>query len=528
MSKRPTNPSSRLVEVARTEKVWQAAESIALGAGGASRPSVPAGFDPSGSSLSFAGIPIIERASGADDFVRINESFGRDGDTEVSELSDTRNAREAAPEASRTSEVTEATEMQTPEVSGSTRVHVRASDPAEPAAEWVPRSTLKPWPKNPRHNEDAIDQVVASINRFGFGNPILARRSDNEVIAGHTRLLAAEKIGMDLVPVRFMDLDEADAHLFALADNKLAETATWDDLGVAALLAGYADTDADLAGFDAEERERLQRIVDRINPIDGDDDENIELPAEPVSEPGAVYELGPHRLVCGDSTNSDVWVSLLGDERVDLVWTDPPYGVAYVGKTKDALRIENDALDEAGLEKLLRDSLGMAIAHVRPGSAFYVASPAGPLFHVFGTVLRELGVWRHTLTWVKQQFVMGRCDYHYRHEPIFYGWEPNGPHFWCGARNLDTVLEFDRPKRSTEHPTMKPPELIQHCIRNSSELGATVLDPFGGSGSTMIAAAKEGRRARLIELDPKYCDVIRKRWGHFARSAGADAGSGAL
>jgi len=398
---------------------------------------------------------------------------------------------------------------------------------------------LKPWDRNPRHNAKAIDKVAASIKRFGFGNPILARRADSEVIAGHTRLLAAEKLGLDLVPVRFLDLDPADAHLLALADNKIGEFSEWDDAEVSAILAEYENEDADLAGFDEAELARLDGILKKLEPVDGADNEDIELPPEPVSQQGEVYELGPHRLVCGDSTTADAWELLLGSERVDLVWSDPPYGVEIVGgdhslspaerKAKGGQSIQNDALSPEDLRKFLDDVFAMAIAHCKQGASWYIAAPAnGPLFAAFGNALLEIGVWRHSLVWVKDSLVMGRCDYHYRHEPIFYGWEPSGSHYWCGARNLDTLLEFPRPKRSKEHPTMKPPELIQHCIKNSSVDGALVVDPFGGSGSTLIAAAKEGRRARLIELDPKYCDVIRKRWGEFARSAGVDPGPGAL
>jgi DNA modification methylase len=414
-----------------------------------------------------------------------------------------------------------------PEAKALPTVALTAVD-GETAAVWVPRTQLLPWSENPRKNSAAVDKVVASIKRFGFGNPILARQADNEVIAGHTRLLAAEKLGLEFVPVRFMDLDPADAHMMALADNKLGEISEWDDEMLSRQVAEMDAADAELLGFDEKDRKRLEDIVTKLDPVDGVDSEDIELPPEPVSVPGEVYELGPHRLVCGDSTSADSWALLLGDERVDLVWTDPPYGVSYVGKTKDALTIENDALSPENLRVFLDDVFAMLLAHSKPGAAWYVAAPAGPLFGVFGNALEAIGVWKHTLVWVKQQFVMGRCDYHYRHEAIFYGWEPNGPHYWCGARNLDTILEFDRPKRSTQHPTMKPPELIQHCIKNSSREGALVVDAFGGSGSTLIAAAKEGRRARLIELSPQYCDVIRKRWGEFARSAGVDPGPGAL
>lgn len=394
-----------------------------------------------------------------------------------------------------------------------------------PAAEWVPIGLLLPWVKNPRKNDPAVASVAESIRMFGFGAPLVARRENHEVIAGHTRLKAAKVLGLKSVPVRYLDLSEDQAHKLALADNKLGEIAEWDKLGLAALLGEMGEAEAALVGFSSDEFSKLLEGADAVN---GDDDDPLDLPEKPVSKPGMVYELGPHRLACGDATDPAIWAKLLGDEKLQIVWTDPPYGVDYVGKTKRALKIQNDALTEDGLRDLLRKSLGAAAANCTPGASWYVASPAGPLFGVFGAVLSELGIWRHTLVWVKDVFVMGRCDYHYRHEPIFYGWEPSGTHQWCGARNLDTVLEVPRPKRSTEHPTMKPPELIQECLRNSSLQGQLVGDPFGGSGSTLIAAAREGRRARLIELDPRYCDVIRRRWTSFAESGGVAPGSGAL
>ncbi|HET9954163.1 MAG TPA: DNA methyltransferase [Polyangiaceae bacterium] len=427
------------------------------------------------------------------------------------------------------------------------------------AAEWVPLSTLRAWARNPRRNEAAIPQVRDSLIRFGWGRPLVVRSANRELIIGHTASAAAAQLAelwadpkydercendaslrkdrwhpeairtaeTGFVPVRFKDVSESDAHRLAVADNKLGEIAEWDALGLAALLQEFGEQGAAEAGFSAEE---FAKLLGGIEPAKGEDDDPLELPpkGKAISRPGEVYELGPHRLICGDSRNPKVWAKLLGKERLHIVWTDPPYGVDYVGKTKEALKIENDALTEEQLLELLRASLGAAAAMCMPGAAWYVASPGGPLFHTFGTVLKELGIWRHTLTWVKDVFVMGRCDYHYKHEPIFYGWEPNGKHYWCGARNFDTVLEFERPKRSTEHPTMKPPELIQHCIRNSSKPGQLVGDGFGGSGSTLIAAAREGRKARLVELDPRYCDVIRRRWTRFAESGGMTPGAGAL
>jgi len=227
---------------------------------------------------------------------------------------------------------------------------------------------------------------------------------------------------------------------------------------------------------------------------------------------GDVWQLGNHRLVCGDGTSIDTYEKLLGDEKVDLVWTDPPYGVAYVGKTKDALTIENDTLDAKQLESFLRDAFTAVFASTKPGACWYVASPSGNLFQSFSIPLTELEVWKHTLVWVKDVLVMGRADYHYRHESIFYGWTPGAAHQTPPDRKQDTIWEFPKPRANREHPTMKPVELIVRAINNSSRAKELVLDPFGGSGSTLIAAEQTQRHARLIELDPKYCDVILARW----------------
>jgi site-specific DNA-methyltransferase (adenine-specific) len=225
-----------------------------------------------------------------------------------------------------------------------------------------------------------------------------------------------------------------------------------------------------------------------------------------------VWLLGPHRLAVGDSTDPNVWDALLAGGKADCMWTDPPYGVAYVGKTKDALTIENDALDEDGLADFLGSVLALALVNSRPGAAWFVASPPGPLHLVFGAALHRLDVLRQTLIWVKDQFVMGRSDYHYRHEPIFYGWTPGAAHHPPSDRKQDTIHEVARPKRSKDHPTMKPVELIERHLGNSTDPGHIVIDPFGGSGSTLIAAHRTSRVARLIELDPKYADVILRRY----------------
>ncbi len=417
--------------------------------------------------------------------------------------------------------------------------------------EWVHIDTLHPWERNARvHNAESTARLSAGVRRFGFPVPITAWRSERRIAAGHGRRLAMhallkedpafvprnapEGIGPGFVPVMWVDFaTEAQFEAFALSDNRQAKNAQDDDALMAAVL---ADLDAngidfDGMGFDADEIAALLASVEHeaVDPDESDDDVP-DLADEADSQPGAVYVLGPHRLVCGDSTDPSAWDLLLaGDtEQPRMLWSDPPYGVSYVGKTKDALTIQNDSLDEAGLEKLLRASLGEAAARCAPGSSWYVASPPGMLFHVFGTVLKSLEAWRHTLVWAKDRFVMGRCDYHYKHEAIFYGWTPGAAHYWCGDRKQDSLHEVPRPGRSTEHPTMKPVELVRRHIENSSKAGWIVVEPFGGSGTTLIAAASAGRVARLIELDPRYCDVIRRRWTKWAIAHNVDPGPGAL
>lgn len=432
---------------------------------------------------------------------------------------------------------------------------------AIPAAEYVPAATLAPWKSNPRRNDEASKSVAASIVRFGFGNPILARRDGGEVIAGHTRLKAvallpkmwssagpearatwhAEAVALatkpPMVPVRYMDLTETEAHALALADNKLGELADWDDGTLAEALRELeaAGAQIDDLGFDEAALREMLGGADKV-PDDGPPAVE-EGPAHSVA--GEVYSLGPHRLVCGDSRDAAVWDLLLGGDRLQMVWTDPPYGVAIVGGNhalspaerlaKGGKVIENDELSPADLQVFLSAALGAALERCEKGAAWYVAAPDNAAFFMaFATVLTAMDVWRHSLIWLKSSFVMGRADYHYRHEHIYYGWAPGAAHYFVDDRTQDSILEFDRPKASADHPTMKPIELVERCILNSSKPGWIVGEPFGGSGTTLLAAARTGRLARLIELSPHYCDVIRRRWTRWAKDAGVDPGPGAL
>jgi len=393
----------------------------------------------------------------------------------------------------------------------------------EAAAEWVAVGALRPWKDNPRINSRAIGSVAASIRRFGFGAPILARRENGEVIAGHTRLLAAIKLGLERVPVRYLDLDPADAHLLALADNKTAELAQWDDEVLAAVLADLAEQKLDLTegtGFTDAEIERL--IEGASEDAQTVEDDGVELDAaEELLEkwhidkgqlweiPSATAEGRTHRLLCGDARSSADIGRLFGGARAAWMWTDPPYGVAYVGKTKDALTFQNDGSD--GLSALLSQAFSAANDVLDEGAPLYVCHPAGPLSLTFGTEFVKVGWHLHeTLVWLKDAMVLGHSDYHYKHEPILYGWKGKNRR-WYGGRDQVSVIEVERPKANELHPTMKPLGLVEATLKNSSRAGDIGFEPFGGSGSTVLAAEQLGRLCYATEIEPKYCAVILER-----------------
>lgn len=387
----------------------------------------------------------------------------------------------------------------------------------------VPVASLALLPGNPRRGD--VDAVAASLARFGQRKPIVVRASDRVIIAGNHTFQAAQRLGWEEIAAVLVDDDDATAQAYALADNRTAELGGYDDELLLELIRSVGIADADLLADTGWSEDAIAELVDRIDPGLPDAPPSDEAPPVPTiakSKPGDVWVLGAHRVTCGDSKDPDSYARLLQGELSDCVWTDPPYGVdiqerdiqqAEVrGRRKDGKGVMNDDLTPAKLEDFLRAALGQTLASTKPGATWYVASPAGDLFHVFGTVLREMKVWRHTLIWAKDQFVMGRADYHYQHEPIFYGWKEGAGHHWFGDRKQGTVLHFARPKRSPEHPTMKPVELVAYCLDNSCPKGGIVLDPFGGSGSTLMASEYTGRKARLIELDPAYVDVICRRW----------------
>ena len=382
------------------------------------------------------------------------------------------------------------------------------------AALATPLDVLDPLPGNPRRGDVAA--VARSFERFGQRKPIVARRTGDRgvVIAGNHQLAAARQLKWTHVAVLWTDDDDETAAAFALADNRTADLGSYDDAALLELLAQVHDEDLLAAtGYSDDDIAALGVSVTPLGgPVSGDPDD-VPDSAPSISVAGDVWMLGPHRVMCGDSTSPTDLERLMDGEHADMVWTDPPYGIAYVGGTMDALTIQNDDLRAEPLRQLLRDSLGNAADACRPGAAWFVAGPdRSGVFGVFLGVLEELGIYRQLTVWVKDQFVMGRSDYHYRHEAIFYGWKPGAAHHPPPDRTQDTIWEFPRPKRSAEHPTMKPVALIERAIANHTDSAEVVLDPFGGSGSTLIAAHQQGRVARLMELDPRYVDVICKRW----------------
>lgn len=357
-----------------------------------------------------------------------------------------------------------------------------------------------------------IGAICTSLEAHGQYRPIVVHKETNRILAGNHTFLAAQSLGWDKIAVTFVDCDEEQALRILLADNRANDLATYDDAALTAILQELATTDIGLLGtlYDGDDLDALINDLGGFHIPDDVDDVPDKVPA--ISKLGDVWLLGKHRVRCGDSTSVEEVKELMNGLEADLVWTDPPYGVAYVGKTKDALTIENDDMDIATLQAFLMKAFTAGHDVTKKGGCWYVTAPSGNLFQAFSIPLTDLGIWRHTLVWIKDMFVMGRADYHYRHESIFYGWKEGSAHQTPPDRTQDTVWEIPRPKRSTEHPTMKPVELVVKAIMNSTNRDQIVLDLFGGSGTTLIACQETNRIAYLMELDPHYVDVICARF----------------
>jgi len=386
---------------------------------------------------------------------------------------------------------------------------------------------LIPYVNNSRtHSDEQVMQVASSIKEFGFTNPILID-DDGGIIAGHGRLMAAKKLGLDEVPcIRLGHLSEAQRKAYVIADNQLALNSGWDldTLKLEMDRLGELDFDIELLGFDDDFLASL--MIEEPGEGLTDEDAVPEPPETPITVEGDVWVLGNHRLMCGDSTSIDALEKLTNNQLVDMWLTDPPYNVAYEGKTKDALTIQNDSMNNESFRQFLTDSYSAADSVMKQGAVFYIWHADSEGYNFRGAAQDTGWQVRQCLIWKKSSMVMGRQDYHWKHEPCLYGWKSGSGHLWSTDRKQTTILEFDRPNRNAEHPTMKPVELFEYQMLNNTKGGDQVLDSFAGSGTTVIACEKHGRFARVMELDPKYCDVIIKRWQEFTGKQAINEGTG--
>jgi len=367
---------------------------------------------------------------------------------------------------------------------------------------------------NPREiSAEAVEKMAAMIHEFGFRVPVIAR-NDGLIVDGHLRLMAARKLGLETVPcLSADDMTDQQIRAFRIAVNKAAELASWDDELLASELLHLKDDDCalDVMGFGDDDIEELLADIDtdeeKVAVGLTDDDEVPEPKADIVSKLGDVWLLDGHRVMCGDSTSIEEVGKLMNGGVADMLLTDPPYNVAYKGKTAESLTIDNNC-------------------SMKNGAVFYIWHADSEGFNFRGAC-RDVG-WkvRECLIWVKSSLVLGRQDYHWKHEPCLYGWKDGAAHLWMSDRCQTTVMEFDKPSRNGVHPTMKPVELFEYQMMNNTKQCDVVLDLFGGSGTTLIAAEKNNRKAMLMELDPSYCDVIVRRWQDFTGKTATNEATG--
>ena len=382
--------------------------------------------------------------------------------------------------------------------------------------QYVKLDELIPYARNPRNNEDAVEHVASSIREFGFQSPIIVDK-DNTIIAGHTRFNAAKRLKLDEVPIiKASDLTEAQVKAFRLADNRVSEYATWNDELLAIEFEELQDLDFDLSltGFEELEIESLLNEDESDNEV-FEDGYEVELPKEPKAKQGDIYRLGRHFLMCGDSTSVEDVEKLTNGAKIDLLITDPPYNVAYEGGTKDKLTIKNDCMDNDSFRAFLTNAFFAADNVMKSGAVFYIWHADSEGYNFRGACNDINWKVRQCLIWNKSSMVMGRQDYQWKHEPCLYGWKDGAGHLWASDRKQTTVLNFDKPVRNGEHPTMKPIALFDYQIKNNTKKEDVVLDLFAGSGTTLIACEQNGRISYNMELDPRYCDVIIERWETF-------------
>lgn len=386
----------------------------------------------------------------------------------------------------------------------------------------TPTGEIRPYGRNAKkHDSKQVANVAESIRQYGFVQPIVVD-GDGVIVIGHCRYAAAKKLGMATVPVvRVDELTPEQVDALRIVDNKTNES-PWD---IELLAEDLPRLDLDAFDFDfalpeikdeANEAEEdggeHDGAADDIPPAVEDEPPEVDETAEPTCRRGDVWQLGRHRLMCGDSLSAADMQTLMGGDKADLLLTDPPYGIDYTGKTDEALKIANDSFQGGGFLEFLRDAFLCASSAMREGAVWYLwlASTKADIF-MAACVAAGWSV-RQVLVWVKNSLVLGRQDYQWRHESCLYGWLDGAAHYWGSDRRQTTVLEFDRPTRNDIHPTMKPVQLFDYQIRNSCREGGTVLDIFGGSGTTLVACEQNGRVCRTVEIDPRYCDAIIRRW----------------
>ena len=363
---------------------------------------------------------------------------------------------------------------------------------------------IQPYKGNPRDNNDAVEFVANSIKEFGFQVPIVIDKN-NIIVAGHTRYKASKKLKLKEVPCIIADnLTDEQIKAYRLADNKTGEISTWN-IDLLNLELNDIGIDFNMTDFGF-----LDLAIEELSAVD--DDYDVVLPDVPKSKLGDIYKLGKHRLMCGDSTHIGDVEKLMHDTKAKLFITDPPYNVDYTGKTKDALTIENDKMPDDNFREFLRAAFSCANEVMECGAVYYIWHADSEGYNFRGAC-KDVGFKvRQCLIWLKNSIVMGRQDYHWQHEPCLYGWKDGSAHLWTSNRKQATILKFDKPQKNAEHPTMKPVELFAYQISNNTNVDDIVLDLFGGSGTSLIASEQLNRICYMMELDPKYIDVIIDRW----------------
>lgn len=375
------------------------------------------------------------------------------------------------------------------------------------------------WRTHPTAQVDALEGLLKEV---GWVQRVIVNRRTGHVVDGHARVSLALRRNEAAIPVVYVDLTESEERLVLAALDPIGGLAGTDADTLDALLDGLETGDADLDAFLATLRSHDDEPEEGLT----DEDEVPQEQQEAITRPGDVWILGKNRVMCGDSTSTDDIAKLCEGQLVDMWLTDPPYNVAYEGKTKDALKIKNDSMGDTAFRQFLRDSYSAADSAMKPGAVFYIWHADSEGYNFRGAAHDVGWTVRQCLIWKKSVMVMGRQDYHWKHEPCLYGWKDGAGHLWASDRKQTTILEFDKPQRNGEHPTMKPVALFEYQMLNNTKGSDVVLDSFGGSGTTLIAAQKNGRVARVMELDPIYADVIVRRWQAFTGQAATLDGDG--